>query len=250
MITSLLIAGASIAAISLIGVISTITVLKKFFDAYARYFISFATGVFLVLIYSLVEEILHDGFSLSLFLYVLLGILFFYGLTKIARAHHHHGKTEAHNHSKIDAWRMLLGDTLHNIGDGILLVPIFLSSSVLGSAAVIGIIVHEMVQEIAEFFVLKEAGFSTAKALFFNFLTALAIFIGIFIGISVTDIEGVALPLLAFTTGGFIYLVLFDFMPSIKRSMQYECRKTPHIIFLLVGFFLMYFLTTYLGHGH
>lgn len=250
MISSLLIAGAAISIASLVGVISSATFLKSIFERHARYFISFAAGVFIVLIYGLLEEVLHEGEPSSVLLNIFLGFIFFLGLTLIVRAHHHHGKTDHHNHSKIDAWRMLLGDGLHNVGDGLLLVPVFLSSSFLGGAAVIGILIHEIVQEIAEFFVLKEAGFSTAKALFFNFLTALSIFIGIGIGIFISDIEGAALPLLAFTTGGFIYIVLFDLIPSIFRSLKFECKKLPHIIFFTLGLLLMFVVTSFLGHGH
>lgn len=240
MIVEIFAAAGVIALASLIGVISMQSFLKDFFTKNARYLVSFATGVFLILIYSLITEI----FEVSNILYPLLavagGFLFFTGLTTLlSKAHHHHGKTEHHNHNKIDARRMLLGDALHNMGDGLLLVPIFMANSTLGFAAVLGMLLHEMVQEIAEFFILKEAGLSTPMALFLNFLTSLTIFIGVGIGLFVSNIEGVALLLLAFTTGGFINIVLRDFIPSIFRSVKYECAPLPHLFFFIAGFVLM-----------
>tara|TARA_B100000508_G_scaffold60333_1_gene47190 strand:+ start:227037 stop:227780 length:744 start_codon:yes stop_codon:yes gene_type:complete len=240
----LLIAGGIIASASLIGVVTTHALLGKFFTNNIRYLISFATGVFIVLTYTLLEEVFHEGDMLYTSLAIAIGFLFFAGLTTfLSKAHHHHGPTQEHSHSSIDARRMLLGDSLHNIGDGILLVPLFIASPVLGGAAIVGILIHEMVQEIAEFFVLKEAGYSTKMALFFNFLTALTIFIGIGIGLLVTDIEGVVIPLLAFTAGGFLHIILRDFIPSIFKSIHHECKPVPHIIFFVAGLILMILVT-------
>lgn len=229
-----------IALASLVGVISTQSFLKSFFLKNARYLVSFATGVFLILIYSLFTEIFEVKEILYPILAIGAGFLFFTGLTTLlSKAHHHHGKIDHHNHDKIDARRMLLGDALHNMGDGLLLVPIFMANGTLGFAAVLGMLLHEMVQEIAEFFILKEAGLSTPMALFLNFLTSLTIFIGVAIGLFVSNIEGVALLLLAFTTGGFLNIILRDFIPSIIRSIKYECAALPHFFFFAAGFTLM-----------
>lgn len=242
-------AGGIIAAASLTGVIATHTFLKQFFTKNVRYLISFATGVFIVLTYSLFEEIFHEGETPYVTLALVTGFLFFAGLTTfLGKAHHHHGPTKEHSHSAIDARRMLLGDALHNIGDGILLVPIFLTNPILGGAGMIGILLHEMVQEVAEFFILKEAGFSTKMALLLNFLTALTIFIGIALGLFVSNIEGIAILLLAFTTGGFLHIIVRDFIPSIFRSIHHECKPLPHIIFFVAGLALMILVTG--GHGH
>lgn len=238
------IAGGIIATASLIGVVTTHAFFDKFFTANARYLVSFATGVFIVLTYSLLQEVFIGNSVIQPLFSLVVGFLFFAGLTSfLAKAHHHHGKTHGHGHSHIDARRMLLGDSLHNIGDGILLVPIFIAGTGLGVIAVIGIFLHEMVQEIAEFFILKEAGFSTVKALMLNFITALTIFIGISIGLFISNTEGITTLLLAFTAGGFLHVILRDFIPSIIKSIQRECKTLPHILFLASGLFLMILIT-------
>lgn len=245
----LFIAGGIISLASLTGIFANQVFLKGFFTKYSRYLVSFATGIFAVLVYSLISEIFHDGVTTHTLITIAAGFLFFEGLTTILRgAHHHHGQIEAHSHTKIDARKMLLGDSLHNIGDGLLLVPLFMANVFVGSAAIIGILIHEIVQELAEFFVLKEAGYSTKKALLLNLATALTIFIGIGIGLFVSNIEGVAILLLAFTAGGFLHIILRDFIPSIVRSVRYECHPAPHFIFLIVGLLLMLFVSMFHGH--
>jgi len=245
----LFIAGGVIALASLTGILASQVFLKGFFIKYSRYLVSFATGIFAVLVYSLITELFHDGITTAILITLAAGFLFFEGLTTFLKeAHHHHGQTQEHSHSKIDARKMLLGDSLHNIGDGLLLVPLFMTNAFVGGAAIIGILIHEIVQELAEFFILKEAGYSTKKALLLNLVTALTIFIGIAIGLFVSNIEGVAVLLLAFTAGGFIHIILRDFIPSIVRSVRHECHPAPHFIFLIAGLLLM--LLVSMLHGH
>lgn len=237
-------AGGIIALASLTGIFASQTFLKGFFTKYSRYLVSFATGIFTVLVYSLITELFHDGITTAILITLAAGFLFFEGLTTFLKeAHHHHGQTQEHAHTKVDARKMLLGDSLHNIGDGLLLVPLFMTNAFVGSAAIIGILIHEIVQELAEFFILKEAGYSTKKALLLNLATAFTIFIGIGIGLFVSNIEGVAVLLLAFTAGGFIHIILRDFIPSIVRSVRYECHPAPHLLFLIAGFLIMFLVS-------
>lgn len=98
---------------------------------------------------------------------VILGIVLVEIIIKIIPKAHHHSipLSCGHNHSPIDAHRMMWSNFFHNAGDGILLVSTYAVNIHIGIIATIGIFLHEIIQEISEFFVLKEAGYSTKKTL-------------------------------------------------------------------------------------
>ena len=81
-------------------------------------------------------------------------------------------------HPPLDARRLLLTDGIHNAADGIFLAASYAVSPALALVAGVSIFVHEALQEISEFFVLKDAGYSTKGALVVNFLTSSTIIIG------------------------------------------------------------------------
>lgn len=214
--------------------------------------IAFAGGVFAVLAYSLFAEVLEMGISATaLVVSALLGALFLETANRIIpRAHHHHDTTHDHMHGRIDARRMLLGDAVHNIGDGIILVPAFLAGPHIGIATAGAIFLHELVQEIAEFFVLREAGYSTRQALVRNFAVSATILIGVgvaFWAIFTTELET---PLLAFAAGGFVYIIVRDFLPSIIRSVRGGSPLSHFIGAAAIGALLMGSVQALTPHTH
>src|SRR5690606_11695982 len=108
---------------------------------------------------------------------------------------------------------ILTGDTIHNIADGLVLVSAFSVSNEFGFFVTISILIHEIIQEISEYFVLRDSGFSRKKALSFNFLSSLSIFIGIFIGYVLIQNEIIQAVLLGFSAGIFLHIVFHDLLP-------------------------------------
>jgi zinc and cadmium transporter len=153
--------------------------------------------------------------------------------------HHHHGPCKEHEHTKIDARRILTVDAFHNIHDGLTLVPAFLISPAVGFGTAIGILFHEIVQEISEFFILKEAGYSTTKALVWNFLTSGTILIGIALALTLANIDRFTLPLIAFAVGGFSYILIRDLFPSIISHARSEKRFVQYGASFLTGVLIM-----------
>jgi zinc transporter ZupT len=130
---------------------------------------------------------------------------------------------------------MLLGDAVHNIADGIILVPAFLAGAWVGVGTAFAIFIHELVQEIAEFFVLKEAGYSTRAALTRNFAASSTILLGVILAASLASVETLEAPLLAFAGGAFVYIILRDLLPSILRSIHTEGRPLRFVVAALLG---------------
>jgi len=222
---------------SLVGVLFVGRHLSGLFEKNLKILIAFSMGVFSVVSYSLLAETLELGITpYILIISTIAGALFLEVMSRIIpRAHHHHEPDRGHKHSRRDAHRMLLGDAVHNISDGIILVPAFVANIWLGVATAFGIFLHELVQEIAEFFVLKEAGYSTAEALIRNFLVSGTILVGIVLTILISSIESFKALLLSFAAGGFLYIIFRDLLPSIIRSIKMRGKAHHFVIATLLG---------------
>ncbi len=207
-----------------------------------RYLVALAAGVFTVIIYGLLEEVVHEGgLSLMVVGAFLLGMVLLEGLTRLLPkgTHHHHGLHPEHTHGKLDARRMMLGDAVHNVHDGLTLVPAFLVSPAVGIGTALGVFLHEVVQEISEFFVLREAGYSVRSALTWNFVVSATILVGVVLSATLASVEAFELPLIAFAAGGFSYVLVRDFAPSIVRRAREDKKYGSYLALFLTGLILM-----------
>jgi zinc transporter ZupT len=245
-----LIASFGIMLASLVGVVFTWKTLGAWLTPRLRYLIALAAGVFTVIIYGLLEEVLHEGFSLLVVGSFVLGVVLLEIVTRLLpkNSHHHHGPCAEHTHEKIDARRMLVMDAVHNVHDGLTLVPAFLVSPVLGFGVSLGVFFHELVQEISIFFILKEAGYSTKKALVWSFAISTTLLLGVLLSATLASVTNLALPLVAFSAGGFIYILLRDLLPSIYSHACTEKKYKQYAFAFVVGFLIMLAVTILLPH--
>jgi zinc and cadmium transporter len=236
---------------SLIGIIFSWKILSNFLMTKLRHLIALASGVFTIIIYGLIIESLHDGLTMTIILSFIFGGLLLETIIKLLPnkdKHHHHGLHPEHKHTKIDARRVMISDSIHNIHDGIALVPAFLVSFQVGIGTAIGIFLHEIVQEISEFFIYKEAGYETKKALIWNFISSSTILLGVMFSLLLSSVENFAHPLVAFAAGGFSYILLRDLLPSVMRNARTEKKYFSYIISYLIGFSLMLTVTIFTPH--
>lgn len=220
-----------------------------------KYLVTLSAGVFVAIIYGLLSEVIGHSETpwYSILGWIALGVVVVEVLSRlIPKAHHHHGDHDHdHAHGKLEARRMLLGDAMHNIADGLLLVPAFIADIRLGIFTAFAIFAHELVQEISEFFVLKEAGYTNRQALLRNFIVSGTIFIGVAASLLVTSIEVLEIPLLCFAAGGFIYIVLRDLLPHTASSIRKEKSSAiKHIAIGLVGILVMMLVSRAIPHEH
>lgn len=236
---------------SLAGGIFTSQRLGTFVHKNLSYLITFSIGVFLTITWGLFSEAFeHNGFWITV-ITAILGALFIKMATHlIPNAHHHHDTPDDHSHSKIDARHVLLGDAMHNLGDGLLLVPAFLVSTSVGIATAISIFIHEFVQEISEFFILKQAGYSTRQALIRNFMVSTTLLIGIGLSLIISQIEVLEAPLLGFAGGGFLYVVFRDLLPNTREAIQKRGGSMKHLYALIFGFTIMFGVSILAPHTH
>jgi zinc and cadmium transporter len=216
--------------------------------------VSLSVGIMLStsLLHALPEAFESRADPRSLFATLLGGLLVFFLLEKFAilRHSHHHegdGHHHAHGHDKREAgksgWMILIGDGMHNFTDGILIAAAFLANPELGIVTGLAIIAHEIPQEIGDFIVLLNAGFSRARAYVFNLLCSLMAVAGGLLGYTMLDRASGMIPyVLVFASSGFIYIAVSDLMPQMQRRATVR-ESVPQVILIGLGVLIVLFLT-------
>jgi len=252
--SAILISSLIIMCASLIGVIFTFGAFKKYIDTRIGLLVSLSAGVFLVIVVQLMVEAYEHSYNPLLpTLWVGLGIFGILILFKLLPAFHHHHDEHHENkiHDHVDARKIVLSDAIHNIGDGVLLAASFAVSFPVGIATTASIFIHELVQEISEFFVLRQAGVSTQKALAINFAASSTILVGAIGGFFLLDtFEALEIPLLALSAGAFLVVVAQDLIPESIRHSRAKKQYAQHFSFFLIGAVLMLLVSSLTTHGH
>lgn len=195
--------------------------------------VSLSAGVLLgtALLLILPEAFEAGAAAQSLFLTLLLGLLFFFLLEKAElyrHGHHHEGDDPHHDHHHgFDAeqagrggWSVLVGDSIHNFCDGIIIAAAFLTDTRLGTVTALAIIAHEIPQEVGDYVVLLNAGLSRARALLYNALSGLAAVVGGVVGYFIVGPWEALFPyLLVVAASSFIYVAVADLLPQLQRRL-------------------------------
>jgi zinc and cadmium transporter len=188
----------------------------------------------------------------SLFAVLMAGLLAFFLLEKMAilrHSHHHEGDGHHHEHGH-DAqeagkagWMILIGDGMHNFTDGILIAAAFLADPSLGFITALAIIAHEIPQEIGDFIVLLNAGFSRKRAYFYNLLCSLMAVFGGILGYFTLEHAKELIPyVLVLASSGFLYIAVSDLMPQMQRRSTLK-ETIPQVILIACGVVLVLFVT-------
>ncbi len=237
---------------SLAGVVLVWKRAGRLIERNSDFLISFSAGVFLVVAYTLATEAAtHAETFGDGMLWVFLGALAVWVLFKLLPTLHKHPDDDQEGvvAEGIDVRRMLLGDGFHNIGDGIFLAASFAVNTSLGIAATISIIVHELIQEISEFFVLRTAGYSARQALTLNFIISSTVLVGAVGGYFLLDsFEALEVPLLGLSAGAFLVVVLHDLIPHSVRSSKERLHYSKHLLWFGMGFAIMLGISSIFSH--
>ena len=116
---------------------------------------------------------------------------------------------------------MLVGDSIHNFCDGIIIAAAFLADARLGMVTALAIIAHEIPQEVGDYIVLLNAGFSRGRALLYNALSGLAAVVGGVLGYFVVGPWEALFPyLLVVASSSFIYVAVADLIPQLQHRLS------------------------------
>lgn len=215
--------------------------------------VSVSVGILLAtaLLHSLPEAFMMEGVNPQLlFATLLAGLLGFFFLEKISllrHSHHHEGDGHDHHHGH-DAevagrsgWMILVGDGIHNFVDGVLIAAAFMADYQVGIFTAIAIIAHEIPQEIGDFMVLLNAGFSRARALLYNLICGLAAVVGGVLAYFFLEKAHAAMPyLLVIASSSFIYIAVSDLIPQMHRRPHWlESLRQTVLIACGVGLVIL-----------
>jgi zinc and cadmium transporter len=191
-------------------------------------------GAFLHLIPEAIEKTSNE-----IFIYILIGFILFFIIEKVLHWRHcHKGKCDVHTFHYMN----LIGDSIHNFIDGLIISASFISSVPLGITTFIAIAAHEIPQEIGDFGVLVYGGFKKKKAIILNFFVALFIVFGGVVGYLIyKSIENAVVFLLPFAAGGFIYIAATDLVPEIKKEVDLK-KSMATILVFICGILIMYLI--------
>lgn len=235
----------TVAVVSLLSFIGALflAVGPKRLEKITMFLVSLSAGTLLgdSFFHLLPEAIEAEDNNFSLWFWVLGGIIVFFVLEKIICWRHCHIPT-SENHPHRLGMMNLVGDGLHNLIDGIVIAGSFLFSPALGVATTLAVIAHEIPQEIGDFGVLIHAGYSRAKALFLNFLSAVTAALGALIALLIgQQMENFAALIISFTAGGFIYIATADLIPELKKE-SHPLKSLGQLLAILLGLGIMFAL--------
>jgi zinc and cadmium transporter len=211
---------------------------KKFLDKIVIFLVSLSAGslmggAFLHLLPEasgmLEANSLYGTFLISFVAFFLIEKLFHW-------RHCHEGECAVHTFGYMN----LVGDSIHNFIDGLMIASTFMLDLKLGIATTLAVAIHEIPQEIGDYGVLIYAGFKNKTALFINYIIALTVVLGGIVGYFLFLHVEVILPyLLPFAAGGFVYIAASDLIPEIRKELNLRKSITAFAIFVL-GIILMY----------
>ena len=99
----------------------------------------------------------------------------------------------------------------------------FLTDPTLGWLTAAAVIAHEIPQEVGDFIVLIQAGFSRRRALLFNAISGLAAVLGGLVGYFVVGPWAQLLPyLMVAASSSFIYVAVADLIPQLQHRLSFR----------------------------
>jgi len=203
-----------------------------------RFIIPIAIGVLLgVVFFELIPETLMTNSHGMLA--IATGFLSFYLLSNLLRTFHHHHDSDCNGgtcESKAGASMLLIGDSIHNLTDGVVITTAFLINPAVGISTTIGIALHEIPQEIAEYGVLLKAGYTRGKAAFYNLLSASTIIIGVLLTmVFVGNFSEYLWILTGLAAGNLLYIAAADLIPNVHAESRADGRFFQAFIATLIG---------------
>ncbi|MEP6656392.1 MAG: ZIP family metal transporter [Betaproteobacteria bacterium] len=219
--------------------------------------VSFAVGALLGAVFlELLPHALQDGSPERVMMTVLAGLLAFFLLEKLVLWRHSHdnhgeaGDDEAavvgHSHGPApDAGEghdfgrsglmILIGNSVHNFCDGIVIAASFLANPALGIATTVAIVAHAIPQQVGDFAVLLHSGYRRRKAFAFNVATGLATLVGGLAGyFSLADMQQLLPSVLAIAAASLLYVAVADLIPSLHRRPE-PLETAKQLVLIALG---------------
>ncbi len=200
--------------------------------------VSFAIGALLGAAFlEVIPHAFEHGEAHTVAASILGGILGFFLLEKLLLWRHSHdehevdhGPAQGHASGRSGAL-IVVGDTIHNFLDGILIAAAFLQSTQLGIVAALAIVAHEIPQEVGDFVILLNSGYSKTKAFVLNMLSSCATLVGGVLGFYTLQVlQGWTPVLLGVVAASMIYVAVADLIPGLHRRAELRATLSQTVL--------------------
>jgi len=198
--------------------------------------VSFAVGALLGAVFlELLPHALEEGRPAYVMATVLAGLLLFFLLEKLVLWRHSHGNDEtsdpgvhaghSHGGGRVYEGRaglmILIGNSVHNFCDGIVIAAAFLVDVRLGLATTLAIVAHAVPQQVGDFAILIHSGYTRPRAFGFNMAAGLATLVGALAGYAaLADMQQMLPIVLAVASSSLLYVAVADLIPSLHRRPE------------------------------
>ncbi len=223
-----IIAGAAAGTLSMICAALVVYTARP---AWVPLLVSYAIGALLGAVFL---EILPHAFALTanpeaVSATVLAGILGFFLLEKLVlwrHVHVHDLEEVPHGpdgHQGRTGAMVVVGDSVHNFVDGIIIAAAFVTDTQLGIVTAMAIIAHEIPQEAGDVLVLLHSGLSRGRALAFNLFSSGATLVGgVMAYAALQSLQRYVPYLLALAAASMIYVAVADLIPGLHRRVDFK----------------------------
>src|SRR3989344_4955507 len=197
-----------------------------------------------------VKNIPGGNVEANIFLWTLIGILGFFLLERFVHWFHHHQHEYPGEPVKPTIPLIILGYSVHNFIDGVVIAATFLVSIPLGIVTTLAVAAHEIPQEIGDFGILLHKGLRRRRILMINIFSALTALLGALITFWIGERIELVIPiLLSVTAGFFIYIAASDLIPEIHHENRKGFALTETILMFLGVISIWIFITLLEGVG-
>lgn len=163
-------------------------------------------------------------------------------------AHHHVHDAHPHEHHHSGGWAVLLGDSVHAFGDGILIAAAFVADARLGIAAALAVMAHEVPHHVGDLVVLRQTLSNPRAALLKLTLAGSVTAIGGLMGYLLVGALHEYLPFfLVVAASSFIYVALADLIPQLQKRLSPR-ETAAQVAWLFAGIALVAALGEWAQH--
>ena len=196
--------------------------------------VSYAVGTLLgVALLVLLPEALDHLSPRTVLGSLLGGIMLFFLLEKLVLWRHcHTHECEAHG---MAAPMVIIGDAFHNFLDGVVIGTAVRTSIPLGISAALAVATHEIPQELGDFAILLNAGYSRRKALLLNLVSGASALLGAVLAILALEwVPEINQYVLSVAAAGFLYVAMADLIPDLHRG-RIDAKTFRQLVLAVAG---------------
>jgi zinc and cadmium transporter len=214
--------------------------------------LAFSAGAFLSasLLDLLPEAIEMGGDTHNVLKAALIGFVLFFALERLLMQYSYNtDKDHQHaEHTESLPILLIVGDSLHNFIDGLVIALAYLANPALGFVTTLAVAAHEIPQEIGDFSILLNLGWEKKKIILINIGQSLLAVLGAVVGYYVgTNLEPYLPYLLAGTAGIFLYIAASDLIPEIHHHASHK-HSMSVLVPLILGIGMVMILMQF-AHG-